>query len=222
MKEFLECNKIFFEILSYVIIGITGIIISYLQLAEYRKQSKMQKSIRQPLFRIAYKIHKILSEDHYDTESFEIHNDGNPFKWFGSDILTFYKVRRSSYEDNDKNKVTLYFPVNGYFFAISQSGSITGKLVEGISRGNNREFGRVYNEFVNYKKNGEYIFIDRIHLIKMEYIDIDNEKHISYYQNRDEINKKDYEDVLQQSKNIFDHKIFDIEKINLDIIKDYF
>ncbi len=219
--------KIIAEVFYYVIIGGAGLLFSVLQIRIYNKQkqlqtelNQMEKSKIQPLFRISTPLHKITSESIYDTEFIQIFNEGNICRDIRYNIKTFYKVEFTSHKEN-RSQTVFYFPIEGYYFALFSTGDSTGKIAEGVTHGNNELFGNIYQDAVRHKVEGEYIFVDRVSLVEITYIDINDELHTVYFRNKERIKKGEYMQIIDDSKKMFDYHTYDVKKITFDMIREF-
>lgn len=216
IRDFFTENKIFFEIFSYIVIGVAGIIFSYFQLKINKQQIEIQKKELQPIFKITYTLYKGERTETYDTEIIEIHNDGKAVKSFDSKIKTFYKIEYSNHKKG--LKIEQNIPIAGFYFAQSKAQNSTGLLLQGYYRNNNADYARLYRECIAQTLDGDYYFINRFSLIKIVYVDISDTKYTVYYKNNEMIDEKEYNQILESEN--FSHEFpLDVEKVTLNEIK---
>jgi hypothetical protein len=215
LRMFLERNKIFFEIFSYVVIGFTGIIFSYFQWKTNEQQIEMHRNEIQPVFRIAFTLYKIDSEV-YNTEALKIYNDGTPIKSFDYEIKTYYHLEYIS----KNNREEYYIPIIGFYWTELPKSNSVGILTECYLKNNNAEYARIYKECLSQSHEDEYYSIERFSLIKISYQDIIDEQHVVYYKNKELIGKDYHNEIIKKSEQLNDNFPIDVDKISLNLIRD--
>ena len=221
IRLFLECNKIFFEVFSYTIVGIAGIIFSRYQYKSNKRQNEMQKAQIemqnkefQPIFMVRFRIDSY--EEKNDSEHIELYNEGKPFRSFNYEIRTFFKLRFSSFDDGINS--TYYVPISDFYFVRERYKDLTGKLWTNYVPNNHAKFCQLYTEAIELSKDNKYIFINRFSLIQIEYTDIYNNKQTVYFEDELQINKNIFIDIVEKSEEVF--KIpFNIEEVQLAKIR---
>ncbi len=222
IREWLERNKIFFEVFSYLFIGAITVLLTCVSINLTQQQTEIQKqqailikNERQPIFMVTFPLQKLSNTEKFDTETIEIYNNGNIFKRLDFDIQMFYNLEYKIPKQNINE--SYYIPIRGYYFAQFRFQSFTGKLVEGFLKNNHLNFIRIYNETIEKSKDETYYFIKKITLTKLYYQDIDNDYDTIYFNNGSEINKSEYDDIVSLSKKHFENFYEnDLEKINLN------
>ena len=221
IRLFLECNKIFFEVFSYTIVGIAGVIFSRYQYKSNKRQVEMQKKQiemhekeSQPLFKIIFRIDS--HEEKNDSELMELYNEGNPFKSFNYEMKTFLKLHYFSV-DNGINS-TYYIPISDYYIRGQKTTNLTGKLLTKSLPKNHAMFYDLYKETIELSKESNCVFINRLSLIKIEYIDIYNNKQIVYFEDEIQINSNLYNEIIDKSREVFTIP-FCIQEVQLEKIR---
>lgn len=218
LRLFLERNKIFFEVFSYLIIGIAGIYFSFTQWKTNQQQIEMQTSELQPIFRITFTLYKDTLSNVYNTEIFEIYNDGKPLKSFDYDIQTFYKIDYISQKKNINKSFSI--PIVGFYFAQFPLHNSTGLLLRGFLKNNNSDFKRVYDECMNQSTDSDFYNVSHYSLFKIDYIDLTDTKHTLYFKNREQISYEIYNELINKQKELKSDIPIDVGKVTLDIIKE--
>jgi hypothetical protein len=219
-RSLLQRNKIFFEVFSYLVIGIAGVYFSYSQWDTNRKQVAMQKSEMQPVFRITFTLYKDSLSGVYNTEMFEIYNDGKPIKSFNYKIDTYYEIEHISQEKNIKR--TCFIPILGFYWAQFPTDNFMGKLSSGFLTNNNLECDRVYQECMQQSKGTEFYFINKFSLIKIDYKDLNDALHSVYFKDRMSISLDVYNELFIKPKELKTDIPIDVDKVTLDIIKEQY
>lgn len=208
-------SKIAISTLNAIVIIIIAALGVYTSYSSNNRQIEMHKNEMQPMFKISFTPFKIQSKEIFDTESFEIDNQGHPIKNFTHTVSTYYKLEYLA----QHNSQTYYVPINDFYGVHFVSTNLSGKLVEGYSLGNNADFFRVYKQCMEQTKNEIYYSIERFSLFKITYEDINNEKQTVYFKNNTEIDSKQYNEIIHQSKQIYDSIFLNAHDASLDKIK---
>jgi hypothetical protein len=178
-----------------------------------KRQADMQQNASQPVFRIAFPLYKLNGTEEYDTEVVEVFNDGNILKSFNCKVETFYHLKHTAPRINEN----YYVPIIGYHFAQGRFTSLSGKLMEGYLTNNHTHFIRLYDEAMVKSKGNVFYSIYKITIIKINYVDINNDKYTVYFKNRDEISKEEYDSIKDLANQYFeDFYENDVEKVTLD------
>jgi len=218
LRSWLERNKIFFEVFSYLVIGLAGIYFSISQLKVNQRQIEIQRSEIQPIFKISFTLHEDTLSNVYNTEVFEIYNEGKPLKSFNYNIQTFYKIDYIS-QKKGINK-SFFIPISGFYWAQFPSHNSTGLLTSGFLKNNNSELKRIYDECLNQSKDNEFYNVSKFSLITIDYKDLNDTDHRLYFKNREPISYETYNELINKPKELKDDFPIDVEKVTLNIIKE--
>ncbi|MEP4902172.1 MAG: hypothetical protein ABJX82_10240, partial [Paracoccaceae bacterium] len=137
MKQWLEENKIYFEIGSALVFGVASFIVAVAANKVSQNQLEIAKIQLEPLIFISEKYLKDDAGVAVET-ILEINNAGAPIYGFSVDTRTFYTVSTGS--------ETIWIPVSGYYDATFELDAVDGKLAEVRGLNNNTAFGEVYSQ----------------------------------------------------------------------------
>lgn len=180
----------------------------------------MQQAEHQPVFRIKSRVMKSGNDSVYNNEILTIFNEGHqPKEIKDIKVDTYYKLTYSKVETISKSD-TIYIPVTDYFTA-TNSYYYGQPLYTAIGPDNNLLYSKFYRECISESKNSEYYFASRMHLIKIDYVDIDNTSHAVYFINQSSVDEKVYNSIIDKSKATFPSEPFKVEDIGLDGVKKY-
>jgi hypothetical protein len=221
VKSFLERNKIYFEIFSFIIIGLSGVYVSYTQSKISKLEYELNKTQIQPLLKIETKLTKSDTIDFYTTQTLIVSNEGGALKKFNQTTNTFYKVELNCPRCNGPK--IYYIPIHAYYFANFYTGNFKDVLLTSYCPNNNYAYCKLYEEFIEKSKNAGPYFLDRITLMKISYDDISGENHTNYY-NVDnviggyEIPVSKYQEIISKSDSAFKDFQWDFDKLSFDKI----
>ena len=219
IRLFLECNKIFFEVFSYTVVGIAGIIFSRYQCKANKRRVEMQKMQVEMQNKESQPIFKVDFSTNYDTNTdfIEISNVGKLFKSYLFEVNAYIEVRYRSY---DKGINSIYYvPISDYYLKEEQTGNFSGKLLKRELKGNYTKYVKLYEDAMAKSSTNNIIFISVIALIKIEYIDIYDNCQTVYFNTKLQIDSRSYNEIIEESKKVFTIP-FSIETVEFeDIIK---
>jgi len=212
IRDFLDCNKIFFEILYYVSVGGAGGIFSILQLKANKRQVELHKRQVemneqqmekqnidfQPLFKISFDLDRLNKEKKYEVK---IYNEGREFAHFNNwSITKFYKL---CYQLADKEYFTYYIPVSVYSDT-KDTGNRTGEISKKKFANDNAEFARLYDEVKDFSKNNNLYIDEEFWLIEIKYLDKCSIQQIVYFKGSEPIDSGRYNDIMDKSRKVFE------------------
>lgn len=203
-----------------IVLGLSSLITAYATIRALNTQNHIQRESmvlqqksQQPIFKISYELNDYDSDYKYDTSIIHIYNEGAATLYINDiSIKTFFTI-----EINHKE---YQFEITDFYFAQSMPQSLTGEVYEGLNIQNYSSFCKLYDAAMSKTVlPNEFYAIKRFDLIKIEYIDINQNKCAIYYKNREPITDKDYQDLCSQTINPNDQ--LDIEKVTLDDMLHY-
>lgn len=218
IRNWLELNKIFFEISSYVILGLMGIILTTNSNKVAENEFNLHKAENLPLFKVTIEPLYDSTFSKYNTEVLKITNEGQAITQKDIEISVYYILE---YDSLGFQKV-LKIPIYDYFFTWFSNNNFTGNLLTTFGVNNNLDYARVYNHFLNRSHNGVFYFFHKITFVRIEYNDIGNEIGTKYFKiepyNGFEISEEEYYDFENSSKEFNGEKSYsvDIEGLQID------
>lgn len=222
MRKFLEKNKIYFEVFSLTFLGLMGIVVSISQAVIARRELKIHEKELLPTFSIKYQLFKSNDTSNvYDTEMLTISNEGRAIKKMRYELKTFYKFEFYRKNTSLRNTI-LYAPISDYFILQYITNEHVGKLLEAVTKGNNENFFDVYKCCMKKTKDNNFLFVDKISLLKISYIDLSGDSHDEYYSGTNEIDESNYKNVISSSNKYFGNNFFSQKEINEDLIDSIF
>ena len=140
MKQWLNDNKVYFEVGSTLVFGIASVLVAVAANNVSQSQLEIAKIQLEPHIYVSEKY--LLDISGVATETFlEINNAGAPIYGFTVDTKTFYTVAT--------NSETFWVPVNGYYYATFKLDAVDGKLAEVRGANNNLIYGEFYRQQLN-------------------------------------------------------------------------
>jgi len=220
-------NKVFFEIFSFLFLGIASIIVAALSYSSSQGQLELLKLEHSPIINVQ-------REFKGDYEFLEIHNIGYHLFQPNISYSTYYVV--NSFNDSIVNyKSDFYFKIGDYFGLNYETENTTG-IISTIS---SSPYMRIDSKRISSECKD--LFGDNFrassfeHLLKINYLDESKNKIFKYYWVDSfsiiEVSKTQYEkkESNYESHNLSGHKylntikgseiLLDIRKIYIDVIK---
>lgn len=197
-----------------IIIGLMGIIVSYTQAKIAYSDFKLHKAEQLPVFKIDNDLIKNDSINFFDTEDLKITNEGCVIRDFKYSISAFYSIEIKYL----KNSRYYLFAVNDYYQLSFYTNNMKGELMHAYCPGNNKEFSRFYNDCLNSSKGDTLIDTRKIGFIRLSYTDINDEKHIEYYNSQGlKLTEDKYNSIF---KSVGDNRILKMKDYDLNFIND--
>ncbi len=166
IKEWLEKNKIFFEIISSILFGMAALAISISSCNISNLQLDTSLAAITPHFYIQNVLFMNPETGYYDEEEMYIYNAGNPV--YNIDIREYTFIGVHFFGKHEKEG---YIPIYGYYSAQFNEHQPTGKLSTFKGFKNNQHYGNLYKELLNMPKQEVYFEIGIIHLVLITYVD---------------------------------------------------
>lgn len=225
MVDFILTNKDVISILISFVLCVTTLIATgtnyYLvrkqnQLSE--EQTKVQRDLSQPVFKISTKFEQDLDDGKWGTEILTISNVGHSTSQpCDTDVRVFFKFIRS----DGVKKDSVIASVDDYFNLAYRGNTGDEDVYSACGQGSNRIYANLYHEAVIDGKEGEkryYYFIEKLVMIKISYVDIHGESHVKYYNNKIGITEGNYNDVI--TENDEHHLYFSLKSISYSSLKE--
>lgn len=218
-REWLETNKVFFEVFSWIILGIMGIIVSMASLQVSRLQADLQRAQVTPSFNIQFKQAYDTEKQLYTDNVLTIANSGYSLSEFSSKVTSLYEVTRRT----RSGVSTAYFPVV-YLCCEFATQDSSGTLATYRQPNNNVDEIRIDREvraMNNTKPDSPTYSVRLVNLLSLFYMDALGEKHTRRFlawlnqgaQKIDEIEAQKWLTFYSQSNPM----ILDITKLSGDI-----
>ena len=186
----------------------------------YEQQSALQQVEHQPVFRVKLQVMKSGNDSVYNNEVSTIFNNGHqPKEIKNINVDTNYKQTRSTIGKEGKSD-TIYIPIAQYFL-VKNSDYYDQPIYTAIGQNNNLLYSRFYKECLKQREKSTYYFTNRLHLIKIDYEDIDSISNLVYFINQNSVDEKQYNQIKQISKEKFPYQMFKVDEINLNEVKKY-
>ena len=209
----LQRYKDIYTLCVSIIAAVSTFICSLISIGVLRNQIVMQKNLNQPIFSVYTTIACDKKEDNIKgTEYLFVENNGQKYVVCNVEEKVFFSLEKNDYKGTI-SKVFVEIP--DYFFVGHPTSSQQSSIVymgEGVS--SNRYFGELYTATLNT----EYV-IRKVFLVKISYTDIYNEKHVKYYNNNKEIEKNEYDRIIELSE-LNNEYAYRIDEITLQTMID--
>lgn len=177
-----------------------------------KRQLGTQQSEHQPIFRVNSNLLKDENSPVFNNEVLTITYEGHSPKQVDSvQVNTYFEIDRNYNGQSD----TIYVPVVDYFTA-SHTDINGGTIYVAYGPDNNKYFGLFYNECINKSKTGTFYFTTKLHLVKIDYVDIDGISHTTCFIKNKLAEQKQYDKIISESKAAFTYNLFDISKLQLE------
>lgn len=203
-----------------IILGLSSIITAYATIRALGIQNKTQKEAvalqqkaQQPIFKIVYELKDFDDDGKYDTNIIHIYNEGNaPLYIKDISLRTLFTL--------EAHRKIYQFEMIGYYYVRRKEQALTGELFVGYYGCNHDSFCALYDETKQKTQlPDEFYAISHMDLIKIEYVDINQNTNSVYYKNREPITEKSYQDLCSQIIN--PNEQLDIDKVSLDDMLNY-
>lgn len=215
-KEFLIYNKIVFEVFSYIVVGIMGVILSAVAINIAYQQNKLTERSMIPFIEIIKRQEKTEETGIYDNNIIIVSNIGEPLYEFDSKVLSLINIcylRDGEWGEPHKIQKIL----NGYYFYTISTQASTGVLCEHRGYKNNTNYVNLEKSLreQSFEEYGiEVIFAELEIYMRVEYFDVMEKNHVEYYlmtTNRRKMNKKEGEEVFSRFNNKWEYFTIDTQ-----------
>lgn len=219
-RKTLEKNKIFLEVISLTILGISGVIFSYQQVVTSNREYELHKKEKSPLIRVTSDIRFNPHLEFYDIRELKIYNEGESLTDFNYEVYTFYLLTSEPKNRSGKKK-QYYIPISDFYQLSFRTGEPTGLLLEAYNNNNNVEFHRAYS--LLKPNDTAYLSIINYSVVKVVFKNILNEKITKYYEERlntyQEIFKREFKRMQDISKQDFSFHKYRMDEIDRGFIE---
>jgi hypothetical protein len=216
-RKWLTKNKVFFEVFSFLFLGIASIIVGYFSYRTSQGQLEILRTEQSPIINIK-------REYVGDYEFLNIYNVGHHLLDFEISHKTYFIINK--YQDSIiTNPTDFYFEINDYYSFIYETGNTIGILAKvHSSEHTNKKSLEVIGE-CRELFGDDFQFSSYEHLIKIKYFDINKQPQTKYFIldafSTLEISKTKFESISKKIKlhRLTGHKYLTTIK-NSDVKKD--
>jgi len=191
-RKFLEKNKVFFEVFSYVILGLASIWVAILSNNTAKKQLEFLDLDHKPIINI--------QRDYNELHEFiRINNVGHHLSGLTAEYTSY--LRFEDYKVGYDNSINIHLKVADYFNLNYKTENTTGQI-NSISSPKylNAETNRI-QEIIRDSLSDKFDIARFEHLLKVNYRDLQKESHSKFYKIDDfstiEIGKKNYDSIME-------------------------
>ena len=180
--------------IANIIIAVASVATAIVTAIVLCKQHKLHENSHQPIFRIekVFKSSKI--GKNADSEQIKLYNDGALVKYLSvPSIKTIFRISLNG-------KKQRYFEVKEYYSYGSFKTNNDNGIFAGYTPQNLSRYQKIYYELKGRNKKGRFSF-EKIDLLKIEYIDINNVHHITYYKGNNPISNFEYKGLVRKIYN---------------------
>lgn len=197
MKDFLEKNKIYFELTSSIMFGLAALFISLASYNISKEQLNTSKLNNNPHFYIETELHKDEKTKMYTDRIQKIYNAGAPVYNLNINKYEFIEVKYFG-----EQQKTIFVPVNGYYPSQFPTHSPTGLLSTFMGYNNNSIMGELYNLSLEYtKKSDDYFELHFKNIVSISYMGRDEEQNTVYFLDRSRVSKDIVEGMINIHEN---------------------
>lgn len=175
LRNFLNRNKIFFDIFSSILLSIMALIVSIVSCQINNRQLKNEELINMPRFKISKK--QFTYETNNDSEKLTIENVGG----YASNYIIDKKVFLSCkyYPLNGEENRQIYLPIDDVLDTSIPYNNYTGIIKESYSITTIKNFNKLYQQSLNIEKGN--LEIELLYYIVISYVDFRNQQHVNYF-----------------------------------------
>jgi hypothetical protein len=194
MKEWLQENKIFFEIIHYIVITLASCLFGYASFIVAQEQLLISKNQIRPHLSIEEVFKKNKETGFYDNTELHLSNDGTPIN-----NVTIISYSILTVEKSDS---LAYIPLDHFYFGTYSVNKSAGKLKILKGYNNNKKLFNLRQD-IHDKNINKYDFriIELNHIIEVSYIDRLNNKQYQYFRNEELVEKEYIENDLNLYEN---------------------
>jgi hypothetical protein len=210
-KNWLQGNKIFFEIGSAVCIGLASLCVSFFSWRTSEAQLNVAQAALTPNIYIKTEFQLDPADQKYNDDVLQVTNSGGALHNASLLVASFIRVR--IYGDGEPRFV--YVPVTGYYFTEYSTGEPTGVLATFTGYHNNKRYSDLFRSSIGDGESSG-VEIQLVRVVKVEYIDHLDQKKTLYFIDSQLTEGSDAEAML---KTMFLLPVFDIDTVTLkDIV----
>lgn len=179
LRNWLNHNKVFFEVLASTLLGVAGIIVSYASLRTAQTQAALQRAQLLPRFRITTGPVFDPASGRFLDEELTLHNDGYPVQGVKTRVRTAYEIRPSVSPGRTSHMLPIYYYSGEYPEFRAQ-----GHLLTYRQPFNNDHALRLLDELGAFnRKRGptERYDVEMVTIVSISYIDDMEQECIEYY-----------------------------------------
>lgn len=189
LRQYLEANKIFFDITASLLIGSASLVVSYSALNINDKMLAATEVAALPHISIGSRARLDEKTQKYVEEELFLSNNGAPLSNLDWNTKSFIVIESASLQ----HPYTL-LPVNGYYFAQFQTSNATGELSSKVGHNNLLRFSDLYKEVLEYNNlqsdSSNYYFAKIITISKVEYVDRLDQRGVVYFRDNTKISER--------------------------------
>lgn len=178
VREWLKQNLVFFQITSWVVLGVMSVIISFSALQISCQQKEMNYLEHAPQIRISHNYEINQETGYAEGDIIQIYNDGFRLRNFTSEVIVLLKVNRLI---ND-NYESVYAPFI-FYYATTHEGSTTGLLVTHMGYKNNSKYMTLFHSLMDLEQSDDENTYDltMMPFIRVQYEDYTGKTHVEYF-----------------------------------------
>lgn len=175
LRNFLNRNKIFFEILSSILLSTMALTVSIVSCQINKRQVENEELINMPHFKISKE--QFTWKTNNDSEKLTIENVGGYASNYIIDKKIYLSCKYWTY-NGEKNR-QIYLPIDDILDTSFPSSNYTGIIEEFYSISTINNFNELYQQSLNIEKGS--LQIELLYYIVITCADFRNQQHIEYY-----------------------------------------
>lgn len=175
LRNFLSRNKIFFEILSSILLSTMALTVSIVSCQINKRQVENEELINMPHFKISKE--QFTWKTNNDSEKLTIENVGGYASNYIIDKKIYLSCKYWTY-NGEKNR-QIYLPIDDILDTSFPSNNYTGIIEEFYSISTINNFNELYQQSLNIEKGS--LQIELLYYIVITCVDFRNQQHIEYY-----------------------------------------
>lgn len=182
IHAFLERHKIIFEVFAAICLGAASIWVGWLQTGIAEKQNQISERQVQPVFFIATQQKWDKERSVFGENELLIHNFGGPARELRCEVGVY--LNATIFAEINASPEEVAIPVLNYLNnRYRTQNDAVGLLIKVSSHENNYKISNLQKELSEIANDSGFIFSEYITVfVRLEYIDLLDQKHIDYYQ----------------------------------------
>jgi len=224
LRKWLSKNKVFFEVFSFLFLGIASLTVGYFSYLTSQGQLELLRSEQSPIINIQREYTDDPEFSKIDYEFLKIENVGYHLFNFEVSYKTYFIINK--YQDSIITTPTdFYFAINDYYSFVYETGNTTGLIAKVNSSDYTKKESLRISRECRELFGDDFQFSSFENLLIIKYLDVNNKSQLKYFItdafSTFEISKDKF-DII--TKKIESHKLFGNKYLttitNSDVRKD--
>ena len=203
-RTWLKANKVYFEIVSSVLFGLTAVLIAFASYTVSKRQLGIAALAAEPHFFVETIFVRESGSKVFTSQELRIHNGGSPVSNIEITCRTFIEVRRFG-----ENEGLTFVPLLGYYTATIDQHMPVGHLSTCTGHRNNDHAARIHFSSLDdevQNKHG-YFELRILAVVRVSYTDRLGRSDVAYFLDRERVTDAEVAHLLDIHQKFFPEEL---------------